>query len=94
MLRPFISLASLLLFLDIIISSFALEHRVIDYAGTGQGAQTLDIYLPSGTGPFPVVIFYDGLAFTWSDAKNDGGQSRSFNEAGCAIVGANLSGGQ
>ena len=65
----------------------------INYAGTGQVAHTLNIYKPSGTGPFPVVINYGGQAFSWGDTKSDGGLASSFNAAGIAVVGANLSGG-
>lgn len=65
----------------------------INYAGTGQVAHTLNIYKPSGNGPFPVVIHYGGQAFSWGDTKSDGGLASSFNAAGIAVVGANLSGG-
>jgi acetyl esterase/lipase len=71
--------------------SFAQNN--INYAGTGQVAHTLNIYKPSGTGPFPVVINYGGQAFSWGDTKSDGGLKSSFNAAGIAVVGANLSGG-
>lgn len=71
--------------------SFAQNN--INYAGTGQVAHTLNIYKPSGTGPFPVVINYGGQAFSWGDTKSDGGLASSFNAAGIAVVGANLSGG-
>lgn len=72
----------------------AAEYKNIDYAGTGKTQHLLDIYTPgSGSGPFPVVIYYPGLAFSWSNAKTDGGLKQSFNAAGFAVVGANLSGG-
>jgi acetyl esterase/lipase len=72
---------------------YSFAQNNINYAGTGQVAHTLNIYKPSGSGPFPVVIHYGGQAFSWGDTKSDGGLASSFNAAGIAVVGANLSGG-
>jgi len=72
---------------------FAEVIKNIDYAGDGKLAHTLNIYTPDGTGPFPVVLHYTGLAFSWSDAKGDGGLAGTYNTAGFAVVGPNLSGG-
>ncbi|NLD92536.1 MAG: alpha/beta hydrolase [Fibrobacter sp.] len=72
---------------------FAEVIKNVDYVGDGKVAHTMNLYLPSGNGPFPVVLHYTGLAFTWSDAKTDGGLATEYNAAGWAVVGPNLSGG-
>jgi len=91
MFKSTISLCSTLLIFSGI--GFSETIKNIDYAGTGKVEHTLNLYVPSGSGPFPVVIHYTGLAFSWSDAKSDGGLANSYNAAGFAVVGANLSGG-
>lgn len=74
--------------------SFAEVTKNIDYVGDGKLEHTLNIYAPSsGTGPFPVVIQYTGLAYSWSDAKGDGSLASSYNAAGFVVVGPNVSGG-
>ncbi len=91
MLKLFILVVSIFLFLTGI--SFAETIKNIDYVGDGKLEHTLNIYSPGGTGPFPVVIQYPGLAYSWSDAKGDGGLAGSYNAAGFIVVGPNLSGG-
>ncbi|MBN1128800.1 MAG: alpha/beta hydrolase [Chitinispirillaceae bacterium] len=91
MLNPFLVVVSVILFPATIL--FAQVTRNIDYVGDGKIAHTLNIYAPSGAGPFPVVIHYPGLAFSWSDAKTDGGLASSYNAAGFVVVGPNVSGG-
>ncbi|MBN1577431.1 MAG: hypothetical protein JW913_12815 [Chitinispirillaceae bacterium] len=92
MLKPYISAVSLFLFVTTAVLP-AETIKNIDYAGTGKVEHTLNIYAPGGNGPFPVVIHYTGLAYSWSDAKGDGGLAGSYNAAGIIVVGANLSGG-
>jgi acetyl esterase/lipase len=92
MLKSFILKAAIyLLFINYI--SFAETIKNIDYIGDGKVAHTLNVYMPSGAGPFPAVIHYPGLAFSWSDAKTDGGLANSYNAAGFVVVGGNVSGG-
>jgi len=65
----------------------------VDYVGDGKVEHTLNIYAPDGAGPYPVVLHYPGLAYSWSDAKTDGGLAKDYNAAGFIIVGGNVSGG-
>ncbi len=91
MLKPFIPLVSIFLFLTNIL--FADVTKNIDYVGDGKLEHTLNIYSPGGTGPFPVVMQYPGLAYSWGDSKGDGGLAGSYNAAGFVVVGPNVSGG-
>jgi acetyl esterase/lipase len=92
MLKPLISAGSIILFFAGV--SLAETIKNIDYIGDGKTEHTLTMYSPSsGSGPFPVVIQYPGLAFTWGDSKGDGGLASSFNAAGFIVVGPDVSGG-
>lgn len=73
---------------------FAIRARTPDFAdlayNSSSPAQKLDIYLPSGKGPFPVVIFAHGGAFKigskrdlFGDFK---GNIKAMNAAGIALI--------
>ena len=50
-----------------------LKRKYLDlaYAGTEHPSQTLDLYLPDeGEGPFPLIIFIHGGAFTGGDKRD------------------------
>lgn len=89
--KPIIFLSSTLLLLTNIL--FAESIKNIDYVGDGNTQHKLDIYIPSGTGPFPAVMHYPGMAFTNGNSKSDGGLSSSYNSAGFIVVAPNLTGG-
>ncbi len=91
MLKPIISVVSICLFLTNS-SLFAETIRNIDYVGDGNTQHKLDIYIPSGAGPFPAVIHYPGMGFSNGNSKSDGGLSNSYNSAGFIVVAPNLSG--
>lgn len=44
------------------LTSGALQYQAIRY-GTTAGEQYLDLYVPAGTGPFPLVVWYHGGAW-------------------------------
>lgn len=56
-------------------------------------SQKLDVYLPAGSGPFPVVIFAHGGAFKFGDKRETfgsmGANIRAINDAGIAYVSIN-----
>lgn len=83
------------LFIVFTINTFTFAETIknIDYVGDGNTQHKLDIYIPNGTGPFPAVIHYPGLAFTNGNSKSDGGLSNSYNNAGFIVVAPNVSGG-
>ena len=68
------------------------DHVDVSY-GRGSPSQRLDIYLPHGPGPFPVVVFAHGGAFAFGDKhptfrgfRND---VEAMNAAGIALVSIN-----
>jgi acetyl esterase/lipase len=66
-------------------------HRDLSYAAeTGRG-HLLDLYLPAGDGPFPVVIYQGGSAFRSDDTKSDAAPiAKMWLPRGYAIVGLNV----
>jgi len=52
-------------------------------------AQKLDLYLPTGTGPFPLVIFVHGGAFKMGDKNMVGTDANAFLTAGYAVASIN-----
>ncbi|WP_353226473.1 alpha/beta hydrolase [Novosphingobium sp.] len=68
--------------------------RAPDFADVAYGrtspSQHLDIYVPHGAGPFPVVLFAHGGAFAFGDKRGMGSGLRNavtaFNAAGIALV--------
>jgi acetyl esterase/lipase len=91
MFKPFIKTFSLLALLNTAI--FAETIKNIDYVGDGNTQHLLDLYIPSGAGPFPAVMHYPGMAFSNGNSKSDGGLSSSYNAAGFIVVAPNLTGG-
>lgn len=62
------------------------NHKNISYATTSP-KQKLDLYLPSGNGPFPTVIFVHGGAFRFGDQDSvDPTVGQALLDAGYAIV--------
>lgn len=56
-------------------------HRDLSYAmETGRG-HLLDLYLPAGDGPFPVLIYHGGSAFRSDDTKSDAAPSQDVASA-------------
>jgi acetyl esterase/lipase len=74
-------------------ATFTETIKNIDYVGDGNTQHLLDIYIPSGAGPFPAVMHYPGMAFSNGNSKSDGGLSSSYNAAGWIVVAPNLTGG-
>lgn len=91
MLKSYSSFFSIIL---IFTSNFLFAETIknIDYIGDGNTQHKLDIYIPDGTGPFPAVIHYPGMAFSNGNSKSDGGLSSSYNSAGFIVVAPNVSG--
>lgn len=70
-------------------ASFAAEKPAPVKADVSYGPhphQLLDLYLPPGSGPFPVLVWYGGL---WKPAKHVPDVNRFFN-AKCAVVGVQM----
>jgi acetyl esterase/lipase len=65
------------------------DHADIAYAPTSQ-AQKLDIYLPKGKGPFPVVVYAHGGAFKFGSKRDIFGDFKgnieTMNAAGIALA--------
>lgn len=65
------------------------DHADLAYAPSSS-AQRLDIYLPKGTGPFPVVVFAHGGAFKFGSKRDIFGDFKgniaAMNAAGFALV--------
>ena len=69
-------------------------HANLDYApadpATSNGHK-LDLYIPAGTGPFPVVIWSGGSAWRADTGKNTAGAfAAALNPAGYAIAGVSI----
>lgn len=60
----------------------------IAYASVS-AAQVLDLYLPEGTGPFPLVIYVHGGAFKAGDKNMVGTDGNAFLAAGYAVASIN-----
>ncbi len=73
---------------------WATRARAPDYSdvayGAASDAQKLDIYLPAGKGPFPLVIFAHGGAFKFGSKRDIFGDFKgnieTMNAAGIALV--------
>lgn len=74
--------------------SYGQAARRPDFADVAYGraspSQHLDIYVPQGAGPFPVVLFAHGGAFAFGDKRGIGSGLRNavnaFDAAGIALV--------
>src|SRR3954447_2227330 len=69
-------------------------HANLDYAPpeppTSNGHK-LDLYIPSGTGPFPVIIWTGGSAWMADTGKNSApGFAAQLNPAGYAVAGVSI----
>ncbi|NJK97956.1 MAG: alpha/beta hydrolase [Bacteroidetes bacterium] len=60
----------------------------IAYAGTS-AAQVMDIYIPKGTGPFPVVVLIHGGAFKMGDKRMETNNALALVKKGIAAVSIN-----
>ena len=77
-----------------VVWSYLQAARSPDFADVAYGrtspSQHLDIYVPQGSGPFPVVLFAHGGAFAFGDKRGMGSGLRNavnaFNVAGIALV--------
>ncbi len=69
--------------------SVAPSQKDVAYAGTA-GTQKLDLYLPAGKGPFPVIINIHGGGFKLGDkGMVDDAMGKAFLNAGYAIASIN-----
>jgi uncharacterized protein (TIGR03437 family) len=61
----------------------------LDYVGKGDPSQTLDLYLPAGNGPFPLVVFIHGGG--WMTGNKGDGDSfpPQLNPRGIAVASIN-----
>ncbi len=66
----------------------ATTYTNVAYA-TASNAQKLDIYLPSGDGPFPVVVFIHGGAFLMGDKSMEASNAAVLVGKGYAAVSIN-----
>jgi acetyl esterase/lipase len=66
-------------------------QRDLSYAApTGRG-HLLDLYVPDGEGPFPLVIYHGGSAFRSDDTKTDAARIADiFTSRGYAVAGLNV----
>lgn len=69
-------------------------HANLDYAPPEPAASSghkLDLYIPAGTGPFPVVIWTGGSAWMADTGKNSApGFAAQLNPAGYAVAGVSI----
>lgn len=70
------------------IPSTATSYTDVAYATTST-AQKMDIYLPAGDGPFPVVVFIHGGAFLMGNKEMESGNAAVLVSKGYAAVSIN-----
>jgi|GEM_PF-809796 len=63
----------------------AQTHKNINYAGDNNSAHTLDIYMPTGTGPFRAIVYIHGGAFSGGD-KSEASSWASGNLTGAGLA--------
>ena len=61
----------------------------LDYVGQANPAQTLDLYLPSGNGPFPLMVFIHGGGWMTGDKGNGDSFPTDLNPRGIAVASIN-----
>lgn len=61
----------------------------LDYVGNGDTSQLLDIYLPGGNGPFPLMVFIHGGGWMNGDKGNGDGFPLDLNPRGIAVASIN-----
>lgn len=62
-------------------------HRDLDYVGAGHERQKLDLYLPPGEGPFPLVVWIHGGA--WRAGSKEGNRAAVLMKSGFATASIN-----
>lgn len=61
----------------------------LDYAGQGNIAQVLDLYLPAGNGPFPLMVFIHGGGWMSGDKGDGDAFPLDLNPRGIAVASIN-----
>jgi hypothetical protein len=61
----------------------------IDYVGKGNPAQVVDIYVPSGNGPFPLMVYIHGGGWMTGDKDSGNGYPLDLNPRGIAVASIN-----
>ncbi len=69
-------------------SNTTASYKDVVYASTSN-AQKMDIYLPSGNGPFPVVVFIHGGAFMMGDKAMEASNAAVLVSKGYAAISIN-----